>query len=787
MSVKDFVRRGLVRMIAVGESPDITKHLGSKPSPYLHPYPRLFKAGKYGLYNPTSLSNLHVLHPFPPALPSRSMRFDRSGYSLDILRSLYTALVRPRMIEEKMLVLLRQGRVSKWFSGIGQEAIAVGATSALQPDEWVMPLHRNLGVFTTRQMPFGKLFKQWQGKKDGYSKGRERSFHFGAPEYHICGMISHLGPQLAIADGTALAHKLRGEQKVSLAFTGDGGTSEGDFHEALNVAAVWGLPVIFIIENNGYGLSTPVREQYVCRRLADRAEGYGMKSRVIDGNNILEVHRTVSEARDYCIRKQKPILIECETFRMRGHEEASGVKYVPKELFEKWAVKDPVRNYEEWMVSQGFITEEEVGAVRAMVTQEIEAGLEEGFAAPAIVPDLEEEMRDVYAPQPTTPSVGGMFRQQPPTSVVGHPADATVAEEQDADEGIAEEILEASVGDNSMVSPDAESSQQRPANVAAPDKKFIAAITDALAVSMERHPNLVLMGQDIAEYGGAFKATEGFVEKFGKERVRNTPLCESAIVGTALGLSLEGMKAMMEMQFADFATVGFNQIINNLAKIHYRWGQAADVVIRMPTGGGVGAGPFHSQSNEAWFVKTPGLKVVYPSTPEDAKGLLIAAFDDPNPVMFFEHKALYRSISGPVPEGYYTTEIGKARVVQEGEDITIITYGAGVHWATEHAAAHPETSFYILDLRTLLPLDYDAIRTAVEATGKVLLLHEDTLTGGIGGEISAWISEHCFQALDAPIVRCASLDTPVPFAIELEKEFLAKSRLGAAIEKLLSF
>lgn len=701
------------------------------------------------------------------------MRFDRSGYTLDTLRSLYTALVRPRMIEEKMLVLLRQGRVSKWFSGIGQEAIAVGATSALRPDEWVMPLHRNLGVFTTRQMPFGTLFKQWQGKKDGFSKGRERSFHFGSAEHHVCGMISHLGPQLAIACGTALAAKLRGEDKVSLAFTGDGGTSEGDFHEALNVAAVWGLPVIFLIENNGYGLSTPTNEQFVCRRLADRAEGYGMKSRVIDGNNILEVHQTIREARDYCLRKGKPILIEAMTFRMRGHEEASGVKYVPKELFEKWAVKDPVRNYEDWMVQHGYMSVEEVEAVRAMIAQEIEAGLEEGFAAPAIVPDLEEEMRDVYAPN-ILQSAGRPVK----TSAASDNAGAGEAG-ADADEQIAKEVLENSVAEGGSVAVVSER--------ASSEKKFIGAITDALAVSMERHPGLVLMGQDIAEYGGAFKVTEGFVEKFGKERVRNTPLCESAIVGTALGLSLEGMKAMMEMQFADFVTVGFNQIINNLAKIHYRWGQAADVVIRMPTGGGVGAGPFHSQSNEAWFVKTPGLKVVYPSTPEDAKGLLIAAFDDPNPVMFFEHKGLYRSISGPVPEGYYTTEIGKARVVQEGEDITIITYGAGVHWATEYTAAHPDTSFYILDLRTLLPLDYDAIRTAVEATGKVLLLHEDTLIGGLGGEISAWISEHCFQSLDAPIVRCASLDTPVPFAIELEKEFMAKSRLGTAVEKLLAF
>jgi len=700
------------------------------------------------------------------------MRFDRSGLTDDTLLDLYSALLRPRMIEEKMLVLLRQGRVSKWFSGIGQEAISVGATAALKSNEWIMPLHRNLGVFTGRGMPFGKLFKQWQGKRDGYSKARERSFHFGSVEHHVCGMISHLGPQLAIACGTALASKLRGEARVSLAFTGDGGTSEGDFHEALNVAAVWGLPVIFLIENNGYGLSTPTAEQYVCRRLADRAEGYGMKSRVIDGNNILEVYRTVQEARDYCLRKGRPILIECETFRMRGHEEASGVKYVPKELFEKWATKDPVKNYETWLLDSGLLTPELVESARAAIAADIEAGLEEGFATPPPVANSSEELHDVYAPSVASATSGRVL--QPAATAEETVMGSTAA---DADEQVAEEILQESESDAQVAS----------SKPSAPEKKFIAAITEALDLAMQRHAGLVLMGQDIAEYGGAFKVTEGFVEKFGKARVRNTPLCESAIVGTALGLSLEGAKAMMEMQFADFVTVGFNQIINNLAKIHYRWGQAADVVIRMPTGGGVGAGPFHSQSNEAWFVHTPGLKVVYPSTPEDAKGLLLAAFDDPNPVMFFEHKALYRGISGRVPEGFYTTPIGKARVVQPGTDVAIITYGMGVHWATEYAAAHPDTSFYILDLRTLLPLDWDAVRAAVEATGKVCILHEDTLTGGIGGEIGAWISEHCFQALDAPVVRCASLDTPVPFALELEAEFMAKRRLDEAIQKVLQF
>jgi 2-oxoisovalerate dehydrogenase E1 component len=659
------------------------------------------------------------------------MTFDRSDISTGQLIQLYTELLRPRMIEEKMLVLLRQGRISKWFSGIGQEAIAVGSTLALDSDEYVMPLHRNLGVFTSRRMPFDKLFMQWQGRKEGFSKGRERSFHFGANEYHICGMISHLGPQLAIADGVALAHKLRKEKKVAVAFSGDGGTSEGDFHEALNVAAVWGLPVIFIIENNGYGLSTPVNEQFVCEQLADKAKGYGMMGVTIDGNNILEVFRTVSNAREYCIKEQRPMLIECMTFRMRGHEEASGVKYVPKELFEEWAKKDPLSNYEAYLLQEGIINETFVAETRANIQQEIEEGLARGFAAQPIVPDTQEELNDVYAPS------------------------------------------------RNIASP--------PASSATSEKKFIQAISDGLRQCMEQFPNLVLMGQDIAEYGGAFKVTEGFVGQFGKERVRNTPLCESAIVGAALGLSIKGYKAMMEMQFADFVTVGFNQIINNLAKIHYRWGQNADVVVRMPTGGGVGAGPFHSQSNEAWFVHTPGLKVVYPSTPEDAKGLLIASIEDPNPVIFFEHKALYRSISGQVPDDYYTIEIGKARLVQEGSDISVITYGSGVHWASEYAAAHPEISFDIVDLRTLLPLDYEAIRASVQRTGKVLLLHEDTLTGGIGGELAAWISEHCFTYLDAPIVRCASLDTAVPFAIELEQNFLAKSRLDECVEKLMNF
>ncbi len=672
------------------------------------------------------------------------MFFDRKKIPDHLLWQLYKNLLLSRFIEEKMLVLLRQGKISKWFSGIGQEAISVGATLAMQHDEWIMPLHRNLGVFTSRQMPLHKLFMQWQGNKDGYSKGRERSFHFGSKEHFICGMISHLGPQLAIADGAALAYKLKKENKVSLAFTGEGGTSEGDFHEALNVAAVWDLPVIFIIENNGYGLSTPINEQYRCDSLADKARSYGMEGVRIEGNNVLEVYDTIHGVREYCIKKQKPYLVECMTFRMRGHEEASGTKYVPEGLFKEWAEKDPVYRYQEFLLSQHLFQQDEIDNVKKELKKYIDRELSMAFHASAIVPDTTEEMNDIY--YSPAQKKQKQFKHKP-----------------------------------------VQKSEISSKNTVAHDVRFVDAIREALQQSMRKHDNLVLLGQDIAEYGGAFKVTEGFVNEFGKERVRNTPLCESAIVGAALGLCLEGFKSVMEMQFADFVSAGFNQIVNNLAKIHYRWGQNADVVIRMPTGGTVNAGPFHSQSNEAWFVHTPGLKVVYPSTPADAKGLLIAAINDPNPVMFFEHKALYRKISGEANEEYFETEIGKARQVSEGTGISIITYGLGVHWAIEYADQNPEISFDILDLRTLLPLDYDAVKASVSRTGKVLILHEDITTGGIGGEISAWISQHCFELLDAPIMRCGSLDTPVPFNAELEKNFMANSRLHEIVQKLLNY
>jgi 2-oxoisovalerate dehydrogenase E1 component len=658
------------------------------------------------------------------------MQFDRKKYSDDVLIRLYEGLLRPRMIEEKMLILLRQGRITKWFSGIGQEAVSVGAAQALKKDEYILPMHRNLGVFTSRDVPYDRLFAQFQGKLSGFTNGRDRSFHFGTNEFHLVGMISHLGPQLAVADGIALANQLAGERKATLVFSGDGGASEGDFHEALNVAAVWDLPVIFVIENNGYGLSTPSNQQFKFKNFIDKGPGYGIEAVKIDGNNILEVYDTISKLATSIRKDNRPVLVEAMTFRMRGHEEASGTKYVPKELMEKWAKKDPLENYETYLLKEKVIDKALIKDLRSKIKNDIETGLEIAYAEEKPEAVTITEVADMYAP----------FEQQ-------------VVHEK---------------GNKST-------------------KRYVDAISDGLKQSLEKYPELVVMGQDVADYGGVFKVTEGFVEKFGKGRIRNTPLCESAIIGIGLGLSIKKQKSLIEMQFADFVTCGFNQIINNLAKSHYRWGQNADVVVRMPTGAGVAAGPFHSQSNEAWFFHTPGLKVVYPSNPIDAKGLLCAAIEDPNPVIYFEHKYLYRSLSDEVTDDYYTIEIGKAAVVSEGSDLSIITYGMGVHWAKEIMQEMDTYSADIIDLRSLLPWDKEAVAATVKKTGRVLVLHEDCLTGGIGGEISAWIGEHCFSNLDAPVIRVASLDTAVPFSTQLEQNFLPKGRLKQKIKDLIEF
>jgi len=658
------------------------------------------------------------------------MIFKKEKLSNRKLLELYNAMLKPRLIEEKMLILLRQGKISKWFSGIGQEAISVGVTLALHAEEYILPMHRNLGIFTSRKIPLHRLFAQWQGKASGFTKGRDRSFHFGTQEYNIVGMISHLGPQFGVANGIALANLQKKNKQVCAVFTGDGGTSEGDFHEALNVASVWSLPVLFCVENNGYGLSTPISEQFNCKHIADKAIGYGMESHIIDGNNILEVYQKISAIAKSVRKKPRPVLIEFKTFRMRGHEEASGTKYVPKEVLDTWAKKDPIENYQEFLRSEGVLTEEDTAKLKTEIVHEINEGLAVAYAEKAIISSETNELNDVY----------------------------NLSDYKDI-----------------KFSTDTE-------NI-----RLVDAISQGLKQAMEHNQDLVLMGQDIAEYGGVFKITEGFVEVFGKERVRNTPICESAIVATAYGLSVCGIKSVMEMQFADFASSGFNPIVNLLAKSYYRWGQPADVVIRMPCGAGVGAGPFHSQTNEAWFTKVPGLKVIYPAFPYDAKGLLATAINDQNPVLFFEHKALYRSIRQEVPVDYYTLPLGKASLLQSGDAVTIIAFGAAVHWALETLAAHSEISADLIDLRSLQPLDTDTIYASVQKTGKVIILQEDSLFGGISSDISALIHENCFTSLDAPVQRVASLETPIPFIAQLEEQYLAKNKFKLALDRLLAY
>ena len=659
------------------------------------------------------------------------MKFDITDINKSLLVDLYQKMLKSRMIEEKMITLLRQGKISKWFSGIGQEAISTGITMALNKDEFILPMHRNLSVFTSRGIPLKRLFAQWQGKEDGFTKGRDRSFHFGTIEYNIVGMISHLGPQMGVACGIALSEKLKHSGKISTVFIGDGGTSQGDFHEALNLASVWKLPVIFAIENNGYGLSTPTSEQYAIEDLADRGASYGIESHIIDGNNIIDVYKVISKVSKSIRKDSKPILIEFKTFRMKGHEEASGQEYIENSLIEHWAKKDPIKNYEEFLLKEKIISKDSIKKTKSKISKEIDANWKDANSLPEVKFNQQKELLDVFKDYKAT----------------------RVDNNSNSSENI----------------------------------RFVDSIKNGIDEAMEEHDNLVIMGQDIAEYGGVFKITEGLIDKYGKNRVFNTPLCESSILSTSYGMSIGGFKTIVEMQFSDFISSGFTAIVNLIAKSNYRWSQNVDIVVRMPCGGGVGAGPFHSQTNEVWFSKVPGLKIVYPAFPSDAKGLLHSSIDDPNPVLFFEHKNLYRTIREDVKNDRYTLELGKGKIRQVGDNLTVVTYGMGVHWILDLLADYNKVQIEVIDLNSLVPWDKELVFNSVKKTGKVLLLQEDNQFSGFMGEISSCISEEIFEYLDAPIVRVGSLDTPIPFAKELEKGYMAKNRLKERLDYLLNY
>lgn len=650
----------------------------------------------------------------------------------DLLLDGYKNMLLSRTIEERMLLELRKGNVSKWFSGIGQEAISTAITMTMDEQEYILPMHRNLAVFSTRmKKDLNPLFLQWMGNPGSYTKGRDRSFHFGSQSDKIVGMISHLGVQLGVANGIALGEKLKGTNRAVAVFTGEGGTSQGDFHEALNVASVWNLPVLFCIENNGYGLSTPVKEQFNIEDLSERGKAYGIKSFSLDGNDFELLLNKLKEIKSYVIQEQKPVLIEFKTFRVRGHEEASGTAYIPQDLIDKWKKKDPLERLRKTLIKSKIQTKAQLEKLESESHTFVKEKWYNALKNNEVRKFTNDEEKDVF----------------------------------DAEISISSDL----------------SSEHNEQEI-----RFVDAISKALLHALRKDDRLVIMGQDIAEYGGVFKITDGFIDEFGAGRIRNTPLCESSIIEASYGLGISGIPSIVELQFGDFISSGFNPVVNLLAKSHYRWGQNAPIVLRIPCGGGVGAGPFHSQSNESWFTTTPGLKVVYPSNPADAYQLLLSSIKDPNPVLFYEHKKLYRSSKGTVNYTDEKLELGKARWIQNGSDLTIITYGMGVLWA-EEAIHETDGSIGILDLRTLIPYDKHAISEAVKESGKIILLSEDSKQGNYMSEILSYIMEHNFEDLDAPVLNIGSLNTPVPFAGELEGAYLANFNLKEKINELLAY
>lgn len=651
--------------------------------------------------------------------------------SRKLLHEFYRFMLLTRRFEARISALGKEGKlVGGFFSSLGQEAISVGTTLALKPEDWVAPMIRNIGTVLVRGYTPAELFSQFLARRGGPNRGKDSNLHFGDPAHGVVGCISHLGPLVPIMTGVAMAGRMRGQGRVTMTYLGEGGCSVGDFHEGLNLAAVQKAPFVLVVENNGWSYSTPLESQTLVKDIASRAVGYGIRGLIGDGNDVVEVWKLTRRAVEDARAGGGPQLLEFKTFRRKGHAEHDDAKYVPREQVEAWTARDPIDRFEAWLRDHGKMTDAERRAIHGQIDRELAEG--ERIAAADRPPDPAEAIRGVYADDAIV-AVTPWARRE------GDPVTAEPTE---------------------VVPPDAGG-----------DVTYLEAIRRALFEEMERDDRVFCIGEDIGSYGGAFRVTQGLLEKFGAARVIDTPIAESATVGAALGAALAGMRPVVEFQFIDFISCAFNMIVQFVAKMRWRTGQAAPMVLRGPCGAGVHAGPFHSQTPEMWFVHTPGLKVVMPATPADARGLLKAAIRDDDPVVFLEHKYLYRRIKGSLPGGEGIVPIGRAALRAEGDDLTIVTYGAMVHTVM---AALPDLglSAEVIDLRTLCPLDRGAVVRSVRKTHKLMIVHEDTRTGGIAGEIAAVVNEEAFDALDGPIVRVTAPDAPVPFSPNLEEAFL---------------
>ena len=749
-------------------------------------------------------------------------------------RARYAFMRLAREFDSRFEAMLLTGRVAKWYSAIGNEAITVPAGLALEPGDVLCSLHRDVGAILSfyldpaRAFPglgfeggvaadvtggsgragsawsgggadprpdprpdpetlFERLARQVLGRTGGFSEGIERSYHYGyfdaAAGLRHVGMISHLGSMIPVAAGCAFALKKHGSDRVAINFIGEGGTSTGDFHEGLNLAAVWKLPLVLVIENNRYAFSTPSRFQYACIQLSDRGPGYGIASETVDGNDADTMAKAIARAVARARAGHGPTLLEAMVGRLRGHAEGDGsMKVVPEAELELYRAQDPVPTYGDRLEREGTLDAATRARIDARAKELVERAIDRALDAPP--PPPETAFRPVFA---TERGASLLVRRDDENDDTA----ASMRKPFDHLESTQEVplLVEAEEEGPTAMAAFIGGSGGATGAATAGEVTYLDAIHEALREEMERDEMVVLLGQDIGAFQGAFRVTRG-LHALWPDRVLDTPISESGTLGLAAGAALLGYVPVVEMQFADFVSCGFNQIVNVLAKLFYRFERPCPVVIRLPAGGGVGAGAFHSQNPEGWFAHVAGLKVVCPATAADAKGLMKAAIRDPNPVIFCENKFLYRRVKETLPEGDLVGEIGKARVARAGDRLTLVGYGASTWTALEaaEALAAEGVEAEVIDLRTLVPFDEEMVLASVRKTGRCLVVHEAQATGGFGGEIAAVVAEKAFPWLDAPIARVAYPDRPSPYARNLEQALLPdQEKTLAAARRLLSY